>query len=412
MDVKDFIHNVPETGECDNCPNLRADGHRHCSNPCNSGCFKLESYDWLADINTLDAYDEIIEVRFKNTRKGYFSNVNKLRLEKGDVVAVEASPGHDIGVVALTGQIVLLKMASESFNYKDQELKKVYRKAKQVDIEKWKEAISLEHPTMIKSRKIANELKLNMKIGDVEYQGDRTKAIFYYIADDRVDFRQLIKVLADEFHIRIEMRQIGARQEAGRIGGIGSCGRELCCASWIKNFVSVTTNAARYQEVSLNPQKLAGQCGKLKCCMNYELDAYLDAQEDFPDTSVYLKTKTGTAIHQKTDVFKRLMWYSYREAEKQIITCMSVDTVNEILQMNAKGIFPEKLQGVEESSMASVIEYQNAAGIESLTRFEDKPQKSRGNDQKRGKPFKKYPRRNTPGNNRNENGPRKSNTPG
>jgi cell fate regulator YaaT (PSP1 superfamily) len=384
--------NIPqENNECENCSNLRIDGgHRHCSKPCNSGCFKLESFDYLKEISDLTNFDEIMEIRFKNTRKGYFQNSNKLRLEKGDVVAVEASPGHDIGIVALTGQTVWYKMLSEGFNYKNPEIKKIYRKAKPVDIDKWKEAIGLEHKTMIKSRKIATDLGLNMKIGDVEYQGDRTKAIFYYIADDRVDFRQLIKVLAEEFKIRVEMRQIGARQEAGRIGGIGSCGRELCCASWIKNFVSVTTNAARYQEVSLNPQKLAGQCGKLKCCMNYELDAYLDAQEDFPDTSIILKTKNGTAVHMKTDVFKRLMWYSYQEGDKKSITCMTIDTINEIIEMNAKGNFPEKLTGVEESSMVSVIEYQNAVGVESLTRFEDKPDPSAHDMRKKGgKPFKK-----------------------
>ncbi|MBN1117143.1 MAG: hypothetical protein JXA77_08065 [Bacteroidales bacterium] len=378
---------LPENLEHEDCPNLRAGEHRHCSAPCNSGCNKLESFDWLADVSELYGSSEIVEVRFKNTRKLYYHNSNSLRLKKGDVVAVEASPGHDIGIVALTGQLVFVKMQSEGFNYKEQELKKVYRKAKSVDIEKWQEAISLEHSTMIRSRKISSDLGLNMKIGDVEYQGDRTKAIFYYIADDRVDFRQLIKVLAEEFKIRIEMRQIGARQEAGRIGGIGSCGRELCCASWIKNFVSVTTNAARYQEVSLNPQKLAGQCGKLKCCLNYELDAYLDMQKDFPDTSVQLKTKNGFALHQKTDVFKRLMWYSYRENEKSTITCMSVETVKEIIDLNRKGEFPESLKGVEESSMVSVIEYQNSAGLESLTRFEDKPQRS---DDRRKKSHQKF----------------------
>ncbi|MBN2818543.1 MAG: hypothetical protein JXP36_06220 [Bacteroidales bacterium] len=378
---------LPENLEHEDCPNLRAGEHRHCSAPCNSGCNKLESFDWLADVSELYGSSEIVEVRFKNTRKLYYHNSNSLRLKKGDVVAVEASPGHDIGIVALTGQLVFVKMQSEGFNYKEQELKKVYRKAKSVDIEKWQEAISLEHSTMIRSRKISSDLGLNMKIGDVEYQGDRTKAIFYYIADDRVDFRQLIKVLAEEFKIRIEMRQIGARQEAGRIGGIGSCGRELCCASWIKNFVSVTTNAARYQEVSLNPQKLAGQCGKLKCCLNYELDAYLDMQKDFPDTSVQLKTKNGFALHQKTDVFKRLMWYSYRENEKSTITCMSVETVKEIIDLNRKGEFPESLKGVEESSMVSVIEYQNSAGLESLTRFEDKPQRS---DDRRKKTHQKF----------------------
>jgi len=255
-----------------------------CINDCVRSCGKLTSFDWLKDISKMQGFNEVAEIRFKNTRKAYYHNANQLPLEVGDIVAVEASPGHDIGIVSMIGQMVLYKMRTEGINYKEQEFKKIYRKAKQTDIEKWKEATSLEHKTMIKARQISSDLKLEMKIGDVEYQGDKTKAIFYYIADERVDFRELIKVLAEEFKIRIEMRQIGARQEAGRIGGIGACGRELCCSKWVTNFVSVTTNAARYQEVSLNPQKLAGQCSKLKCCLNYELDAYLDAQEDFPDT--------------------------------------------------------------------------------------------------------------------------------
>lgn len=405
MEEKDNINISQDNCGCENCPNLRIKDHRDCSKPCNSGCFKLESYDWLTDISELESFNEVIEVRFKNTRKGYYINNNKLRLQKGDVIAVEASPGHDIGIVALTGQIVRYKMISEGFNYKEQELKRVYRKAKPVDIEKWQEAIALEHSTMIKSRQIASKLNLDMKIGDVEYQGDRTKAIFYYIADDRVDFRQLIKVLADEFKIRIEMRQIGARQEAGRIGGIGACGRELCCASWVTSFVSVTTNAARYQEVSLNPQKLAGQCGKLKCCLNYELDAYLDAQEDFPDTSIQLKTRNGYAVHQKTDVFKRQMWYSYTEEDKHTITCLSVDDVKDIIEMNKKNKYPDVLVGIQESSMASVVEYQNSAGLESLTRFEDKPIKDK--DQKKGKPHKKGNKKPYRGKNRNHNSNKK-----
>lgn len=359
------------------CTNIRVKD-ASCASTCNSGCYKLEVYDWLDDVNNIEGYNEIIEVRFKNTRKAYFSNANELRLKKGDIVAVESSPGHDIGIVALTGQLVWVKMHNDGLNPKEQELKKIYRKAKPADVDKWKEAIAREHQTMIKSRQLSTELELNMKIGDVEYQGDGTKAIFYYIADERVDFRQLIKVLAEEFKIRVEMRQIGARQEAGRIGGIGSCGRELCCASWVTNFVSVTTNAARYQEVSLNPQKLAGQCGKLKCCLNYELDAYLDAQKDFPDTSIRLKTQRGHAYHQKTDVFKQVMWYMYEEDDKKSLTCMAVDTVKEVISQNRKNNFPEKLKGLEESvsAMAGVVDYQNPVGMESLTRFEDKPSKS------------------------------------
>jgi cell fate regulator YaaT (PSP1 superfamily) len=341
------------------------------------GCKKLTSFDWLKDISELAEYRDLVEIQFKNTRKAYYHNSNDLRLNKGDLVAVEASPGHDIGRVSLTGQIVLSKLVSQGIDPREHEFKKVYRKAKPADIEKWEEAMALEDTTMLKSRKIAEDLKLEMKIGDVEYQGDKTKAIFYYIADDRVDFRELIKILADTFKIRIEMRQIGARQEAGRIGGIGSCGRQLCCASFITNFVSVTTNAARYQEVSLNPQKLAGQCSKLKCCLNYELDVYLDAQEDFPDTGIQLETKQGKAIHQKTDVFKRRMWYSIPSEHAPIITCLSVEQVKEIIRMNKKGEIPDKLMGVEESSIASIIEYQNSVGSESLTRFEDKPTETR-----------------------------------
>ncbi len=344
---------------------------------CNSGCHKLDSYDWLHDISDCCASNDIVEVRFKNTRKGYYQNTNKIRLSKGDVIAVEATPGHDIGIVVLTGEIVNQRYKPFIAGNQREEPKKVYRKAKQVDIQKWKEAIELENETMLKARKISDDLGLEMKIGDVEYQGDKTKAIFYYIADDRVDFRELIKVLADQFKVRIEMKQIGARQEAGRIGGIGTCGRELCCSSWITNFVSVTTNAARYQEVSLNPQKLAGQCGKLKCCLNYELDAYLDAQKDFPDTSIALETKKGKAYHQKTDVFKRLMWYSYSRESAEGLTCMTIDTVNEIISKNKKGEVVEKLMGVEESSMASVIDYQNALDEEeSLSRFDEGPQSS------------------------------------
>ncbi len=371
-------------------PDSNQDHPEPCLSNCVRSCGKLTSYDWLNEISNMDEFSEILEIRFKNTRKAYYSNPNHLFLEKGDIVAVEASPGHDIGVVSLIGQMVLYKLLNEGIDYKEQEFKKVYRKAKQTDIEKWNEAIAMEHKTMIKARQIAADLKLDMKIGDVEYQGDKTKAIFYYIADERVDFRELIKVLADEFRIRIEMRQIGARQEAGRIGGIGACGRELCCSKWITNFVSVTTNAARFQEVSLNPQKLAGQCSKLKCCLNYELDVYLDAQEDFPDTSIQLKTKLGKAIHQKTDVFKRLMWYSVVSNDKHSITCLTVDQVKEIIKLNEEGQIPEQLQGIEESSIASIIEYQNSAGIESLTRFEDAPKKTNKN---KNRPYGSHPKK-------------------
>src|SRR4030043_2214445 len=288
---------------------------------------KLDSFDWLKDLPECPGENEIVEIRFKNTRKGFYRNVNNLRFEIGDLVAVEAAPGHDIGRVSMTGRLVREQLKECKVALAPEDIKKVYRKAKAVDIQKWEEAKKLEAPTMFRSRKISEELKLNMKIGDVEYQGDKTKAIFYYIADERVDFRQMIKVLAECFKVRIEMKQIGARQEAGRIGGIGSCGRELCCSTWITNFVSVTTNAARCQEVSLNPQKLAGQGGKLKCCINYELASYLDAQKGFPNTSVPLETEQGLVFHQKTDVFRRQMWYSSKKDMPSEIVCLSVDQV-------------------------------------------------------------------------------------
>ena len=242
---------------------------------------KLNTFDWLCDLSEAQASTDYVEVQFKNTRKGYYLNSNKIPLQKGDLVAVESSPGHDIGEVSLTGHLVLKQMKKINYRFDQQEVRRIYRKARPVDLEKFAESKALEHDTMLRSRKIAEELNLNMKIGDVEYQGDGNKAIFYYIADDRVDFRQLIRVLADTFHVRIEMKQIGARQEAGRIGGIGPCGREMCCSSWMTNFVSVSTSSARYQDLSLNPQKLAGQCSKLKCCLNYETDKYVGSKR-FP----------------------------------------------------------------------------------------------------------------------------------
>ena len=336
-----------------------------------SGCNKLNVYDWLADIPHPVSEEDLVEVRFKNTRKAYYRNVNSLNLDPGEMVAVESSPGHDIGMVSLTGPLVLHQLRKLGVNPREYEFRKVYRKAKPVDIDKWKEAIALEHTTMLKSRRISADLNLNMKIGDVEYQGDKTKAIFYYIADDRVDFRELIKVLADEFRIRIEMRQIGARQEAGRIGGIGPCGRELCCSSWITNFVSVTTLAARQQELSLNPQKLAGQCSKLKCCLNYEVDVYLDAQQNFPPLDVALETHEGKAFHQKTDIFKRIMWYSFSQESATNMVPVPVDRAWEIIQQNRKGVIPRQLL-LKESGIEPEMGYTNAVGQDSLTRFDKK----------------------------------------
>ncbi len=352
---------------------------------CSSNCGKLDVFDWLADLPEGMSTTDIVEVQFKNTRKGFYRNNNELPLVKGDVVAVEASPGHDIGQITLTGDLVLLQMKKNNINIATYEFKRVYRKVKPVDIEKYEEAKGLEHETMLESRRIAVNLKLNMKIGDVEYQGDRTKAIFYYIADERVDFRELIKVLADRFKIRVEMRQIGARQEAGRIGGIGPCGRELCCSSWMTNFVSVTTNSARYQEISLNPQKLAGQCGKLKCCLNYELDAYLDAQQDFPSTNIPLKSKEGNFFHFKTDIFKRIMWFSSEPGSPNGMISVSVDIVKEVIAQNRKGIIVDKIANEETKVVKKEIGFELAVDEGSLTRFDEQQERSR-RSKKKNKP--------------------------
>lgn len=348
----------------------------------NPGEYKLNSYNWLSDIPSDGAESEIVEVRFKNTRKGFYRNVNGLRLEIGDVVAVEASPGHDIGRISMTGRLVDFQLKQLRNIPSGEDLKKVYRKAKPVDLEKWEEARSLEIPTMLKSRRIAEDLNLNMKIGDVEYQGDKTKAIFYYIADVRVDFRQLIKNLAEQFRVRIEMRQIGARQEAGRIGGIGSCGRELCCSSYMKNFISITTSHARYQELSLNPQKLAGQCSKLKCCLNYELDSYVDRQKDYPPREIPLDVADGRAYFVKIEIYKGIYWYSFDQYSMVNLTAVPVERVAEIQKLNRRGEKPLKL--VEnETQVISSNDFENMVGKESLTRFEGKKNNHNGRRNKR-----------------------------
>ncbi len=336
---------------------------------------KLNSINWLSDIPDTGHETDIMEVRFKNTRKGFYRNINNLRLEEGDIVAVEASPGHDIGRVSVTGRLVNFKLKQQKAVPEPEDFRKIYRKAKPADIEKWEEARSLEIPTMLKSRQIASSLNLGMKIGDVEYQGDKTKAIFYYIADERVDFRQLIKVLADEFRVRIEMRQIGARQEAGRIGGIGSCGRELCCSSYLTTFISVTTAYARYQELSLNPQKLAGQCGKLKCCLNYELDCYMDKQNDFPPKNP-IETKEGKAWFSKMEIYKGIYWYSFDPDNAVRLTPVPVNRVKEIQKMNREGEKPAKLIDNYNSGL-EINTYNDVIGNDSITRFEKKSKKSR-----------------------------------
>jgi cell fate regulator YaaT (PSP1 superfamily) len=343
-----------------------------------AGNNKLDSFNWLSNLPEEVNENEIIEIRFKNTRKGFFRNVNDLRLEVGDVVAVEASPGHDIGRVSMVGRLVSEQMKKLKVQPSSEDLKKVYRKAKAVDVQKWDEARKLEMPTMLRSRKISEELRLNMKIGDVEYQGDKTKAIFYYIADERVDFRQLIKVLADEFKVRIEMRQIGARQEAGRIGGIGSCGRELCCSTHITSFTSVTTTHAKYQELSLNPQKLAGQCSKLKCCLSFEFDCYMDAQRNYPSREIPLELLDKTVWFQKMEVHKGIYWYSTEPNSSVNLTAVTVARVREIQQQNRKGIKPDKLI-ILESSVDSAPVSEDLLKNNSLTRFDTKA--PRGNHQ-------------------------------
>jgi len=347
------------------------------------GCNKLNAFDWLETMPDHDFAGNLVEVRFKNTRKGYFTNHTDSPLVKGDIVAVEASPGHDVGIVSLTGDLVAVQM--KRFGIPAASLKKVYRKAKPNDVEKWFQAIEKEPETMRIARQIVANLRLGMKISDVEYQGDKTKATFYYISDDRVDFRQLIKEYADNFKVRIEMKQIGARQEAGKVGGIGTCGRELCCASWMSSFISVSTSAARYQELSLNPQKLAGQCGKLKCCLNYELKCYIEATADFPDVSIPLETEQGRAFHAKTDVFRRIIWYSFeKDNENARFIPIDVDVVKEIIRINRQGKLVKDLEAnIGKQIIEPEISYQNAVGEDSINRFEEKRRKKK---KKSGKP--------------------------
>lgn len=350
------------------------------SETCRRRGAKLEVYDWLADIPESHDDTDLVEVRFKNTRKGYYRNSTHIRLVPGDLVAVEASPGHDIGEVTLTGRLVLLQMKKNNVKIDNPDLKRVYRKAKPNDLEKFEEAKAKEHDTMIRARKIAEDLHLDMKIGDVEYQGDGNKAIFYYIADERVDFRQLIKVLAEVFRVRIEMKQIGARQEAGRIGGLGPCGRQLCCSGWMTNFVSVATSAARYQDIALNPQKLAGQCAKLKCCLNYEADAYVEAQKRLPSREIPLETKLNTYYHFKTDIFKREMSYSTDKSIAANVVTVSADRVFEVIALNKKGIKPDTLESEAGARAPERREFEDVVGQDSLTRFDKaKKNKKKGN---------------------------------
>lgn len=345
---------------------------------------KLYCYNWLADVPGGMADDELVEVQFKNTRKGFFRNTTHLDLAAGDIVAVEASPGHDIGEVTLTGKLVRMQMRRAGVK-SDAELKRVFRKAKSGDLEKYEEAKARENDTMIRARRIAADLKLNMKIGDVEYQGDGNKAIFYYIADERVDFRQLIKVLAETFHIRVEMRQIGARQEAGRIGGIGPCGRPLCCASWMSNFVSVGTAAARFQDISLNPQKLAGQCAKLKCCLNFEVDSYVESIKKMPSKEIRLETADATYYHFKYDVFRHEITYSTDKNIAANLVTIDAERAFEVIQLNKNGEKPLTLKRESESKDTEKKQYNDILG-QDITRFDKKKKRRKGKSDNGGQP--------------------------
>ena len=372
-------------GSCSTGGGCAPAGCKSNGNCLTGGCQKLEVYDWLSNLDMPSNYIpfQVVEVKFKGARKEFYLNNDNIYLEIGELVAVEGpTGGYDIGHISLTGELVRTQMKRRKTTL-DQVMRKIYRKASEADVEKWKLAKDMEWETMHKARKLALDLRLSMKISDVDYQGDKTKATFYYTAEGRVDFRELIKKMAETFRIRIEMRQIGMRQEAGRLGGIGSCGRELCCSTWLTNFKTVSTAAARYQNLSLNTLKLAGQCGKLKCCLNYELDTYLDALKDIPDRIESLQTEVGIARHQKTDIFKKLMWFSYANQEDWIP--LKVNRVKEIMAMNKRGEKPVNLkeEAVELQPTAvveKVHDYENVVGQDSLTRLDEKRSKQNRNN--------------------------------
>lgn len=385
------------------------------NNPCydrESKCprGKLHCYNWLEDVPGGYADFDMVEVQFKNTRKGFYKNSTNIPLAIGDIVAVEASPGHDIGTVTLTGKLVALQMKKAHIK-PDAEIRRIFRIAKPSDLEKFEEAKAKENDTMIRSRKIAESLNLNMKIGDVEYQGDGNKAIFYYIADERVDFRQLIKVLAETFKVRIEMKQIGARQEAGRIGGIGPCGRPLCCSSWMTNFVSVATSAARYQDISLNPQKLAGQCAKLKCCLNFEVDTYVESVKKLPSRDIRLETADATYFHFKTDIFKREITYSTDKSVPANLITIDADRAFEIIAMNKRGEKPLQLMRDGEQKSVEVKEFGDIIGQDGITRFDKAKKKKRNKNKGNNQPHydAQHHERSGNGNNRRKGNNRRNN---
>jgi cell fate regulator YaaT (PSP1 superfamily) len=386
---------------CNSCSTGEDGQPKGCKNNGTCGtdsCNKLTVFDWLANMSLPNGQEPFIgvEVRFKNGRKLYYKNTENLTLSIGDIVATQAKAGHDVGMVTLTGELVRVQMKRKKVNIEDEEnVLKIYRKASQRDIDIWSTARDKEEPMKVKARRFAIDLNLKMKISDIEFQGDGSKVTFYYTAEERVDFRELIKVFAREFKTRIEMRQIGFRQEAARLGGIGSCGRELCCSTWLTDFRSVSTSAARYQQLSLNPLKLAGQCGKLKCCLNYELDSYLDALKAFPRSDIKLRTEKGTAVCQKTDIFRGLMWFAY-EGEWMNWHIITTGHANEIIALNKKG---EKVASLEEYAAELIedtkVEFENVVGQDSLTRFDS--------------PKHNNKRKNSKNNNRNNNRRRNTN---
>ncbi len=367
---------------------------------CSSGgCNKLEVFDWLANISLPKGQStfDLVEVRFKNARKAFYRNADHISLQTGDVIAVDTSPGWDIGVVSALGELARIQVKKKAPNLKAMECKKILHIATQEEIDKWIKGRGLERELLMQSRTFAQNLRLDMKISDVEYQADLSKATFYYTAENRIDFRQLIKDMADRFKVRVEMRQIGSRQEAARLGGIGSCGRELCCSTWLTDFRSVSTSAARYQQLSLNPQKLAGQCGKLKCCLNYELDMYLDAIKSMPKADVKLQTEKGDAIHMKTDVFKRIIWYAYKGENGMV--ALTPERVAEIKKLNKDGVKPKDLADFAQvKEKVEEIGYQNVVGQDSLTRFE---KSFSNNNNKKRRPNRK-PRKPNPEGPKNE----------
>ena len=378
-------------------------------------CNKLTVFDWLANMSLPNGQKPFncVEVRFKNGRKHYYKNLENLTLSIGDIVATEASPGHDVGMVTLTGELVKVQMKKKKIGIDSEDVKKVYRKASQKDIDIWTRSREREEPMKVRARQLAIDLKLKMKISDIEFQGDGSKATFFYTAEERVDFRELIKVFAREFRTRIEMKQVGFRQEAARLGGIGSCGRELCCSTWLTDFRSVSTSAARYQQLSLNPQKLAGQCGKLKCCLNYELDTYLDALKSFPKNDTKLYTEKGTAVCQKTDIFKGHMWFAY-EGEWMNWHKITTDQANEIIELNKQ---KKKVASLEEYASDLVEEdtkevFENVVGQDSLTRF-DSPKRNnkRKNNRRKGNQKNKKPVSNQNTTNKNGGSTNKNEAP-